>query len=103
MLYFSDTVWVLICSSSLPALDGALESSKGEAKGPPIPCSEAQLDLLEDIEDPGLEGPGLCAGESVYGLGALEDREGGSNISEDSTLPGAPYNGRDDAGSKFRV
>ena len=34
MLYFSLTVWVLTPSSSLPALDGALESSNGEMKGP---------------------------------------------------------------------
>lgn len=34
MLYFSDTVWVLTPSSSLPAREGALESSKGDAKGP---------------------------------------------------------------------
>lgn len=29
MLYFSDTVCVLTLSSSLPTIDGALESEKG--------------------------------------------------------------------------
>lgn len=86
MLYFSDTVWVLILSSSLPALDGALESSNGDAKGPPI--SDAQLDLLDDIDDVGREGPGLCDGESVYGRGARDDLEGGRSISADSATPG---------------
>jgi hypothetical protein len=36
MLYFSLTVWVLTPSSSLPALEGALESSNGEMKGPTL-------------------------------------------------------------------
>lgn len=50
MLNFSETVWVLR-SSSLPAREGALESSKGEAKGPyresRLPTdSESQLDLV---------------------------------------------------------
>jgi len=51
MLNFSDTVWVLR-SSSLPARDGALESSKGEAKGPresPV-MSELQL-VRRDMAD----------------------------------------------------
>lgn len=34
MLYFSLTVCVLTPSSSLPALDGARDSSKGDANGP---------------------------------------------------------------------
>lgn len=54
MLYFSATVWVLI-SSSLPALEGVLESSNGEANGPCrlslLPASELQLVLLDDIPD----------------------------------------------------
>lgn len=89
MLYFSDTVCVLT-SSSLPALDGALESSNGDANGlcmlflllskPPV--SEAQLLRLEDIAEPGREVVGLGDGESWYGRGALP-LEGASSISED--------------------
>lgn len=46
MLNFSDTVWVFK-SSSLPARDGARESSKGEANGPPV-MSELQLVRREE-------------------------------------------------------
>lgn len=86
MLYFSETVCVLI-SSSLPALEGALESSNGDANGLcrlslMLSASEAQLLLLEDIAEVGREGLGLSVGESVYGRGTLP-RDGGSNISED--------------------
>lgn len=56
MLNFSDTVCVFR-SSSLPARDGALESSKGEAKGAPVK-SELQLVRLEDRPD------GDCSGDS---------------------------------------
>ena len=96
MLYFSDTVCVLT-SSSLPALEGALESSNGEAKGLCrlsllLPASEAQLLLLEDIAELGREGPGLSVGESVYNRGPV-DRVGGSSISEESNTE-EPYVGR---------
>lgn len=61
MLYFSETVWVLMLSSSLPAREGTLESSSGDANGEPngaakprlsrLGASKAQLELLEDIPD----------------------------------------------------
>ena len=58
MLYFSDTVWVLTWSSSLPARDGALESSKGDMKGPyllsRLPAeSLLELVLLDEMVDTG--------------------------------------------------
>lgn len=91
MLYFSDTVWVLTCSSSLPALEGALESSNGEAKGECrlslFPPSELQLVLLEDIPDAVRDGLSI----SVYGFGVRPDLEGGSSISADSATPGVAY------------
>jgi hypothetical protein len=90
MLYFSDTVWVLT-SSSLPARDGALESSNGDAKGPLLsllPASEPQLDLLDDIAESAL---GLST--SWYGLGGPFILAGGSNISVDCATSGAPYIG----------
>jgi hypothetical protein len=57
MLYFSDTVWVFTLSSSLPALDGALESSNGEMKGPwrlslLLALSELQLVRRDDMFEP---------------------------------------------------
>lgn len=57
MLYFSETVWVLRPSSSLSALDGDLESSKGDANGPArlslLPAEpELQLVLLESVSPP---------------------------------------------------
>jgi hypothetical protein len=56
ILYFSDTVCVLIFSSSLPALEGALESSNGEANGPYrlsllLPASELKLVRRDDIAE----------------------------------------------------
>lgn len=56
MLNFSDTVCVFN-SSSLPAREGALESSKGETNGPPVK-SELQLVRLDDMAD------GDCMGDS---------------------------------------
>ena len=56
MLNFSETVCVFR-SSSLPARDGALESSNGEPKGPPV-MSELQLVRLEDMPE------GDCMGDS---------------------------------------
>lgn len=94
MLYFSETVCVLTLSSSLPARDGALESSNGEAKGPLLsllPASELQLVLLDDIADVALEG--LSGPKSWYGLGGPRALEGGSNISDDCATSGVPYIG----------
>jgi len=55
ILYFSETVCVLILSSSLPALEGALESSNGEANGPyrlsRLPASELKLVRRDDIAE----------------------------------------------------
>ena len=94
ILYFSDTVCVLTLSSSLPALEGALESSNGEAKGPLLsllPVSELQLVLLDDMADTDREG--LSIGISWYGLGGPRVLEGGSNISDDCATSGVPYIG----------
>lgn len=57
MLYFSETVCVLTPSSSLPALDGDLESSNGDANGPArlslLPAEpELQLVLHEGASPP---------------------------------------------------
>ncbi len=75
---------MLTLSSSLPALEGALESSKGEAKGPSrlslLPASELQLVRRDDIAEP--EREGLSVGTSWYGRGP-RILEGGSNISDD--------------------
>lgn len=46
MLYFSETVWVLR-SSSLPAREGALESSNGEANGPYL---ESRLPMDSELQ-----------------------------------------------------
>lgn len=93
MLYFSDTVCVLT-SSSLPAREGALESSKGLYWPPlcrlrPLPeISELQLVRLEDMPEGDRE---TGSGESRYGRGP-RPWAGGSNISADSaTPPGALY------------
>lgn len=97
MLYFSETVWVFTFSSSLPALEGALESSKGEANGEMngprlslLPASEPQLVLREDIADG--ERLGLSTGESWYGRTGPLDRVGGiRRESDDSPMAGEPY------------
>ena len=93
MLYFSDTVCVLM-SSSLPARDGALESSKGDAKGPSLlsllPASELQLVLLEDMAEADRD-TGLSPGLSEYGLTGPLALEGGNSISDDCATSGAPY------------
>jgi hypothetical protein len=77
MLNFSETVCVLR-SSSLPALEGALESSKGDAKGP-CDMSELQLERrdADDIAD------GDRMGDSSRYAFVLSFR-GGSSISADS-------------------
>lgn len=94
MLYFSETVWVFI-SSSLPAREGALESSNGEENGPSrlslLPASELQLVLLDDMPEPALDR--LSAGRSWYWRG-FRALDGASSISEESATPGEsfPYN-----------
>lgn len=50
MLYFSLTVCVFTPSSSLPARDGARESSNGDTKGPPYLLSRLPaLSLDHDV------------------------------------------------------
>lgn len=52
MLNFSETVWVLR-SSSLPAREGARESSKGEANGPNLESrlpTDSELQLVRRDE-----------------------------------------------------
>ena len=83
MLNFSETVCVFR-SSSLPALDGALESSKGEANGP-LDVSELQLVRRDDIADGDRSGD-----SSRYGL--VFSFFGGSSISADSATPAFLYN-----------
>lgn len=83
MLNFSDTVCVFR-SSSLPALDGALESSKGEAKGPiresRLPAdSESQLERRDDIAEGDRIGD-----SSSRNLRELFDFFGGSSSSAES-------------------
>lgn len=88
MLYFSETVCVLTCSSSLPVRDGALESSNGEANGPGRsslpPWSDVQLVLLEDIVD----GAGDLDGESSSRNRCALDLDGGRSSSADSATEG---------------
>jgi hypothetical protein len=79
MLNFSDTVCVLR-SSSLPALDGALESSKGEANGPLDDMSDSQLVRREDMAE------GDRRGDSSL-KGFILDFFGGSKRSPDSARP----------------
>ena len=93
ILYFSDTVWVLTLSSSLPALDGALESSNGF---PPyrlslLPASELQLVRRDGNAD----ASGDLAGESSSRNRCVRDRDGGRSNSADSADP-VVYNPCDD-------
>lgn len=83
MLNFSETVWVFK-SSSLPARDGALESSKGEPNGPPVK-SELQLVRLDDRAE------GDCMGDSSRYDRAVLSFLGGSSISEDSAMVALLY------------
>lgn len=91
MLYFSETVCVFRLSSSLPARDGDLESSKGETNGPILlsllPPSELQLVLREENPD----GAGDLAGESSSLNLCVRDRFGGKSNSADSATPGELY------------
>lgn len=85
MLYFSDTVCVLTLSSSLPALEGALESANGSAPYILLSLffpSELKLVLLDGVStgDPGTD-------SSSRNLCVL-DRDGGmSSVSAESTGP----------------
>lgn len=67
-------------SSSLPARDGALESSNGEAKGPLAEKSDSQLVRREDMTD------GERSGDSSLN-GFILVFFGGSNKSPDSARP----------------
>lgn len=85
MLYFSDTVCVLTWLSSLPALDDALESSKGDMKGPCLLSRLLaerllQLVLLDETVD-----TGDCKGEGDSSLNCRGlDVDGGNKSSADS-------------------
>lgn len=79
MLNFSDTVCVFR-SSSLPAREGALESSNGEANGPLDDMSDSQLVRLEDMTE------GERSGDSSL-KGFILDFRGGSRRSPDSARP----------------
>jgi len=93
MLYFSLTVCVLTPSSSLPALEGARESSKGDANGPPyllslLPALSEDHDVLRELKP-------LCDGDlrgssSSRNLRVLLLR-GGSSSSADSCGPWLLY------------
>lgn len=85
MLYFSETVCVLTLSSSLPALDGALESAKGSDPyillSLPL-ASELKLVLLDIVStgDPGTDSSSLNL--------CVLDRDGGiSRVSDESVGP----------------
>lgn len=90
MLNLSATVWVLIPSpSSLPALDGALESSKGDANGPRLFRLPAESVLQLDLRDEFADAMGDCCmgdvngdSSSRYGLALV--LRGGNNNSADS-------------------
>src|SRR5205823_11801418 len=82
MLNFSETVCVLTLSS-LPALEGALESSKGDMKGFRLSLlvpSELKLVLLDEIPEFGLD----CDGESFWALNGRLD--GGRRSSDESDV-----------------
>lgn len=84
MLYFSDTVWVLTLSSSLPALEGVLESAKGSIPyillSRPLP-SELKLVLLDKLStgDPGLDSSSrnLCVRDRVGGINRVSEESMG--------------------------
>ena len=85
MLYFSDTVCVLRLSSSLPALDGALESSYGPGLYillSLLPASELQLVLRESANGSGEPASGSSLNRCVLPL-----LDGGSNRSADGCDP----------------
>lgn len=94
MLYFSLTVCVLTPSSSLPALEGARESSNGDTKGP-ILLSRLRSDsddhdvrlLLKPLAN-GDRGKGLSSSRNLLG-----PFRGGSNSSVESAGVEVPYTG----------
>lgn len=92
-MYFSLTVCVLTPSSSLPALDGALESSNGDAKGPPYLLS--LLPALSDDHDVLRELKPLCDGDLSGSSSSLNLRVllllGGRRSSADSCGPWLLY------------
>lgn len=72
-------------SSSLPALDGALESSKGL---PPYRLSRPPLSELQLVRREGkAEGSGDLAGESSSRNRCVLERDGGRSNSADSAGP----------------
>lgn len=79
ILYFSETVWVLT-SSSLPALEGARESSKGFGLYIRLGESETQLVLLESAN--GLDANNGTVSSSRYFFDC--DAPGGNSLSEGS-------------------
>lgn len=82
MLYFSDTVCVLTFSSSLPALEGALESSKGFT--PYILLSRPSELQLVLLDEPSTGEPGT---ESSSRKRCVLDLDGGSREVADSAGP----------------
>ena len=86
MLYFSDTVCVLIFSSSVPVREGDLESSKGEANGPSARLSRLVADssLQLVLRDGSSEVSGERPGESSSRNLRMRERLGGNNKSEGS-------------------
>lgn len=86
----------MFTSSSLPALEGARESSKGDAKGP-SPYLLALLPALSDDHEVRLELKPLCDGERTLSS-SLNRRVrvlvGGKRCSADSCMPSdcAAYN-----------
>ena len=77
---------MLIFSSSVPDRDGALESSKGEAKGPIARLSRLAVDSslqlvrLDEIS----EARGECLGVSSSRKRRMRERFGGRSSSADS-------------------
>ncbi len=95
ILYFSETVWVLTLSSSLPALEGALESSKGL---PPYRLSRPPPSELQLVRRDGkAEGSGDLAGESSSLNRCVLERDGGRSNSADSAGPKGYIPPEDDA------
>ena len=93
MLYFSLTVCVFT-SSSLPALEGALESSNGVTKGPSY-ILLFLLPALSDDQDVLLLLKPLCEGDRI-GLSSSRNLlvllfRGGSKSSDDSAGVAAEY------------
>lgn len=87
MLYFSETVCVLTPSSSLPALDGVLESANGSIPyillSRPLP-SELKLVLRDKLStgDPGTDSSSrnLCVLDRVGGISSVSAESMGSPL-----------------------